>query len=99
MMGKEIKERIKRALIEKDVIINNIIKGQALDISIDGMYVYTQTSFIPGTIFEIRFKIGDRTVKAMARVQHAQPNVGMGIKFVELSKEDTLRIKQYIEGT
>jgi hypothetical protein len=97
-MGKEIKERVKRALIEKDVVINNKIRGQALDISIDGMYIYTQTSFIPGTIFEIRFKIGDRIINAMARVQHAQPNVGMGVKFVEVSKEDNLRIKQYIEG-
>ena len=34
----------------------------------------------------------------MARVQHAQPNVGIGVKFVDLSAENSARIKRYIEG-
>jgi len=97
-MSGEMREREKRALIEKDVIINGIIKAQALDISIDGMYIYTQANFIPGAIFEISFKIKEATVKAMARVQHSQPNVGIGVKFVELSEDDAIKIKEYIEG-
>jgi len=90
--------RTKRALVSKDVVINGVVKAEALDISIDGMYIYTQSSFIPGAIFELSFKIGGEPITAMARVQHAQPNVGIGIKFVELSEENSLRIKKYIEG-
>jgi len=94
----EFKEREKRALIEKDVVINGIIKAQALDISAVGMYIYTQASFIPGAIFEVSFKIGEEKIEAMVRVQHSQPNVGIGVQFVELSEEALAKIKLYIEG-
>lgn len=97
-MNGEMKKREKRTLVEKGVIINGIIKAEALDISIEGMYIYTQANFIPGAIFEVSFKVGDETINAMARVQHSQPNVGIGVKFVELSEEDVARIKRYIEG-
>jgi hypothetical protein len=90
--------RTKRALVNKDVVINGVIKAEALDISIDGMYIYTQSSFISGTISEVSFKIGEDTITTMARVQHAQPNVGIGIKFIELSAENSEKIKKYIEG-
>ncbi|OGW56482.1 MAG: hypothetical protein A2Z09_05160 [Nitrospirae bacterium RBG_16_43_8] len=90
--------RTRRALVHKGVVINGVTKAEALDISIDGMYIYTQFSFIAGTIFELSFKIGEDTIKVMARVQHAQPNVGIGIKFVELTAENSSRIKRYIEG-
>ncbi len=90
--------RTKRALANKDVVINGVIKAEALDISIDGMYIYTQFSFISGTIFEVSFKIGEDTITTMARVQHAQPNVGIGVKFVELSAENSEKIKKYIES-
>ena len=90
--------RTKRALVHKDVVINGVTKAEALDISIDGMYIYTQFSFIAGTIFELSFKIREDAIKAMARVQHSQPNVGIGVKFVDLSAENSARIKRYIEG-
>ncbi|MBA3060118.1 MAG: PilZ domain-containing protein [Nitrospirota bacterium] len=90
--------RTRRALVHKDVVINGVIKAEALDMSVDGMYIYTQFSFIAGTIFELSFKIGEDVIKAMARVQHAQPNVGIGVKFVELSAENSEKIKRYLEG-
>jgi len=47
---------------------------------------------------ELRFKIGEDAINVMARVQHAQPNIGIGVKFVELSPESSEKIKMYIEG-
>ncbi|MCX5717560.1 MAG: PilZ domain-containing protein [Nitrospirae bacterium] len=90
--------RTKRALVNKDVVINGVIKAEALDISIDGLYIYTKSSFISGTIFEVSFKIGEEAINVMARVQHAQPNVGIGVKFIELSAENSEKIKSYLEG-
>jgi len=90
--------RTKRALLNKDVVINGRIKAEALDISIDGMYIYTQHSFIPGAIFELSFKLAGDDITTMARVQHAQHKVGLGVKFVELSEENSRKIKKYIEG-
>lgn len=90
--------RTKRALVNKEVVINGVIKAEALDISIDGLYIYTQHSFISGTIFEVSFKVGEDTITTMACVQHAQPNVGIGVKLIELSAENSEKIKKYIEG-
>ena len=42
--------RTRRALVHKDVVTNGVTKAEALDISIDGIYIYTQFSFIAGTI-------------------------------------------------
>lgn len=96
MSDQQIK-REKRALVEKEVIINGITKAEALDISVEGMYIYAKNDFIPGTIFEVSFKIGIDVIKAMVRVQHSQPNVGVGVRFVEISECDSLKIKRYIE--
>lgn len=97
-MNNEKDRRAKRALVQKDVLINGIIKAEALDIGLEGMYIYTQANFITGAIFEISFKINDVPVKAMARVQHAQPSVGIGVQFVEMAEDDAAKIRQYIEG-
>ncbi len=96
-MSEEGRGRRKRALIDREVIINGIIRAEALDISEDGLYIYTQANFIPGAIFEASFKINNENIKAMARVQHVQPNVGVGVKFVELSAPDADKIKQFLE--
>ncbi|MBA3060901.1 MAG: hypothetical protein FP832_04540, partial [Nitrospirae bacterium] len=61
--------RTRRALVNKDVVINGVIKAEALDISIDGMYIYTKSSFISGPIFGVSFMIGEDTITTMARVQ------------------------------
>ena len=38
----------KRALVHKDVVINGVIKAEALDISIDGLYIYTKSVLSQG---------------------------------------------------
>ena len=43
----------KRVLVQQEVIINNILKAHALDISEDGMYISTQGEFLHGAVLEI----------------------------------------------
>ncbi len=63
-MNEEKDRRAKRSLVQKDVIINGIIKAEALDISMEGMYIYTQANFITGAVFEIRFKVNNHNTLA-----------------------------------
>ncbi|MBI4685634.1 MAG: PilZ domain-containing protein [Nitrospirae bacterium] len=95
-MNGELQQRVKRILIQEDVIVNTVVKAEALDISSKGMYIYTQSSFVVGTICEISFKIGNDIIKTMVQVQHAQPNVGFGVKFIDLSETDSLKVRKYI---
>lgn len=87
----------KRVLIQETVLINNIIKANALDISEEGMYINTQAEFVSGAVLELSFKLKDKDIKLKARVQHVQPGIGMGVRFINLSPEVYLIIKNFVD--
>lgn len=91
------KRKEERVLIRKDVIVNGILKAMALDISEGGMYICTQAEFIPGAVLELSFDVDDVPVKAKARVRHTQQGVGIGVKFIDLSQEDSVKIKRLLK--
>lgn len=93
---KEQREK-KRVLIQESVLINGIIKANALDISEDGMYINTQAEFIPGAILELSFRLKDKDIKVKAIVQHIQQGIGMGVRFINLSPETYLIIKNFVD--
>jgi CheY-like chemotaxis protein len=86
-----------RVLISKDVIINDALKARAFDISEGGMYLYTEEEFNRGAVVELSFDIDDSPVKVMAMVRHTQSGVGIGVRFIGLSREDSLRIKKLLQ--
>src|SRR3990170_6545781 len=77
-----------RVLLQKDIIINNIIKGYVLDISDGGMFIHTQAEFIRGARVDLNFTLNERPIQVRGSVQHMQPGVGIGIKFLNLSTDD-----------
>lgn len=87
----------KRVLIQETVLINNIIKANALDISEEGMYINTQAEFVSGAVLELSFKLKDKDIKLKAHVQHVQPGIGMGVRFINLSPEVYLIIKNFVD--
>ena len=89
--------KVERNLIRKDVIINGVLKAQAIDMSEGGMYIHTEADFIPGAILELSFDVDNRPIKIKAKVQHAQSGIGIGVKFIGLSHADSIKIKQMLE--
>jgi len=87
-----------RILVQKDVLINNSLKAQAFDISEGGTYINTQAEFEIGDMLELSFEVDDAPVRMKARVQHIQPGVGIGVKFIGLSVEDSMRIKRLLQS-
>lgn len=87
----------KRVLIQETVLINKIIKANALDISEEGMYINTQAKFVSGAVLELFFKLKDKDIKLKAHVQHVQPGIGMGVRFINLSPEVYLIIKNFVD--
>jgi CheY-like chemotaxis protein len=85
-----------RVLITKDVVINSKLKARTIDISKGGMYIYTQEEFIKGDIIDLSFDVDDRTIKVKAQVSHLQPGMGIGVKFIGLSSEDSISIKKLV---
>ncbi len=87
----------RRVLLKQEVIINDIISGHILDLSDGGMYIHTQAEFIHGAKLDLSFAINGRHIKARAAVQHTQPGVGIGIKFLNLPPDDFSYIKKFLE--
>lgn len=94
--GPEQREK-KRVLIQQDVIINGILKASALDISREGMYISTQAELLSGAVLDLSFKINDAPITVKAVVQHAQPGIGIGVKFINLIPEHYTIIRKFVE--
>lgn len=93
---KELREK-KRVLIQEEVLINDIIKANALDISEKGMYINTQAEFLSGSVLELSLRLKDKDIKMKAIVQHIQPGIGMGVRFINLSPETYSIIRNFVE--
>lgn len=93
---KEQREK-KRVLIQESVLINGIIRANALDISEEGMYINTQAEFVSGAVLELSFRLKDKDLRLKALVQHIQPGIGMGVRFLNLSPETYSVIRSFVE--
>lgn len=93
---KEQREK-KRVLIQESVLINGIIRANALDLSEEGMYISTQAEFVTGVVLELSFRLKDKDLKVKAIVQHVQPGIGMGVRFLNLSPEVYSVIKSFVD--
>jgi hypothetical protein len=94
--GSDSREK-KRVLVwEENILINGAIKANALDISEDGMYIVTEADLPSGAVLDMAFKIHDMPIKVKAMVQHSQPGVGIGVRFVELTHDQLFLIRRYL---
>ncbi len=88
--------RKKRSHISTDVVIIRTISAEGLDLSEDGMYIYTRQQFIVGSIIEVTFSLEGTKIDVSAKVVHSQPGIGIGVKFTELHKDIADKIKSYL---
>lgn len=86
-----------RVLIQKDVVINSVIKACALDISEGGMYIHTQAEFIEGSSLELDFDIDGTSVHMKAVIQNTQPGIGIGVRFVNATPEIVTQIRRFVQ--
>ncbi|HWR57866.1 MAG TPA: response regulator [Thermodesulfovibrionales bacterium] len=87
----------KRILLHLDVVVNGILKASALDISEGGMYIHTPAEFIEGAVLDLKVDIDEFCVNLKAVVQHSQPGIGVGVRFVDLSPTLSDLIKGFIK--
>lgn len=92
-------KRQARLILKKEVVINNAVKGYALDISIGGMYIYSPIPQPQGAMIDLRFDFedGGPQIVTKGRVQYVNQGVGIGIAFFNLSVDNAERLKKFIE--
>jgi CheY-like chemotaxis protein len=94
-MGKRKKKRV---FLNREVVINGAVYAQALDISEDGMYLYTTADFAPQAVLDLGFSIGDEQIKAKAAILHREPGIGIGVQFRNISPDNRMAIKRFLAG-
>ncbi len=88
-----------RVFIRKEVIINNRIRAYAIDISEEGMYIYSQQGFKKDETIDIRFAEPqeDLPESLRAKVLYIQGGVGFGVFFMDISPHDRERLRWFVE--
>lgn len=86
----------KRVFLNREVMINGAVYAQALDISEDGMYLYTTADFAPKAVLDLDFSIGEEQVKAKAAILHSEPGIGIGVQFRNISPAGRMAVKKFL---
>lgn len=94
-MGKRKKKRV---FLNREVMINGAIYAQALDISEDGMYLYTTADFASGAVLDLDFDIEGERVTAKAAILHSEPGIGIGVQFRNISPDSRMVVKRFLSG-
>ena len=68
------------------------------DLSIRGMFIHTPRVFPQGSVLKVRFRLrrADFEVNVRAEVRHCKPGIGVGVEFLDLSREAALAIEKEI---
>ena len=80
-------ERKKRIPAHAEVKINNAYLAEALDISEDGMYIFSPHTFVPGSIVNLAVNINGDITSFTGKIIHVQPGVGFGVSFPDIPDE------------
>ncbi len=90
-------KRQKRLLVKKKVIINGTLEASAIDISEDGMYIYTPEVFLKESMIDITLFLKDvgQPLRGKAKVQYVHEGVGFGVVFLGLLPEEKKKLKDF----
>ena len=66
------------------------------DVSLHGCYVEAQATYPVGTILLLKLEAGGVRFEAKGNVRVTYPYLGMGIAFLDMSEEATMRLKQLL---
>jgi hypothetical protein len=66
------------------------------DLSTDGAFIDSVTNFPQGSIVKLRFRIGDKAITVNSEVRYCMPQIGMGVRFTDLSADDRAAIARVI---
>ncbi len=87
-----------RVLTAQQVEIDGKYTGQAVDLSVVGVYVSTQVSYPINTVVNLKFQLIHHPIEAQAKVIYIDEGIGMGVRFLTLKPEDAKRISAYVEA-
>lgn len=74
------------------------IWGKAADLSLGGCFVEMPIPLNAGTKLKIGLWIGEQKLRLVGKVVSSRPGFGIGIQFLEVSADDTERLRNYLQS-
>ena len=68
------------------------------DLSVSGAFIDSMTCFAVGSTVRMKFRIRDVVISTNAEVRYAMPQIGMGVRFLDLTPEHIAALESLIEG-
>jgi hypothetical protein len=68
------------------------------DLSLTGAFIDSMTCFAAGTIVNLRFHVKNIRIETTAEVRYSMPQMGMGVRFLDLKPEHEAALEALIEG-
>jgi hypothetical protein len=68
------------------------------DLSLTGAFIDSLTCYAPGTSLRLRFHIKDVLIETAAEVRYTMPQMGMGVRFLDLKPDHLAALESLIEG-
>ncbi|HEX8087472.1 MAG TPA: DUF4388 domain-containing protein [Blastocatellia bacterium] len=68
------------------------------DLSVTGAFIDSMTSYAPGTILRLRFRIKNIPIEAECEVRYGMQQMGMGVRFLNLKPEYQTVIEHLVDG-
>src|SRR5215510_7989653 len=68
------------------------------DISMTGAFIDSMAAYSPGTRITLRFRVKDIPIETTAEVRYSIPQMGMGVRFLDLKPLHLAALESLIEG-
>ncbi|HZM85015.1 MAG TPA: DUF4388 domain-containing protein [Blastocatellia bacterium] len=76
----------------------NYLATRIQDLSTTGAFIDSLTCHPPGSHLRLRFRIHDTLIETAAEVRYAMPQMGMGVRFLDLTPGYAALLESLIEG-
>lgn len=88
--------RKKRIHIETEVAVNGRKSAEGLDLSPDGMYIFTTHTFLEGLTVNLEFELEGERFDIRANIKHTEHAVGFGVHFVDMDESVAQKLRTYV---
>jgi hypothetical protein len=74
------------------------INTRVNDLSVTGAFIDAMTCFAVGSMLKLKFRIREIPIEVNAEVRYSMPQVGMGVRFLDLKPEHIAALESLVEG-
>jgi|WetSurMetagenome_2_1015567.scaffolds.fasta_scaffold00104_1 CheY-like chemotaxis protein len=90
--------RNKRIDYREHIMVNNIVKTLGASLSEGGFFLSTGYYFSPDSIINVEMPLSRTTLRAKAKVCHAQKDIGIGATFLDLTALQREMLSSYVNS-